>query len=106
MRVRGGVGGGDGTSVLVELVLRQTVQTDCCTSITCTTLAFVVRLLGAAVTSGHARGYMIGSLTQTRRKRPLCSARECKSWVGQTVLMQAALQHSSIGVVGRAGQLD
>ena len=25
----GGVGGGDGTSVLVELVLRQTVQTDC-----------------------------------------------------------------------------
>ena len=57
-----GVGGGDGTSVLVELVLRQTVQPDCCTSITCTPLAFGVRLLCAAVTSGHARGYMIGSL--------------------------------------------
>ena len=60
----GGDGGGNGTSVLVELVLRQTVQTDCCTSITCTTLAFCVRLC-VAVTSGHARGYMIGSLTQT-----------------------------------------
>ena len=61
----GGVGGGDGTSVLVELVLRQTVQTDYCTSITCTAPAFGVRLLCAAVTSGRARGYMIGSLTQT-----------------------------------------
>ena len=61
----GGVGGGEGTSVLIELVLRQTVQIDCCTSITCTTLAFGVRLLFAAVTSGHARGYMIGSPTQT-----------------------------------------
>jgi hypothetical protein len=39
----GGVGGGEGTSVLVELVLRQTV--------TCTPLAFAVRLLCAAVTS-------------------------------------------------------
>jgi hypothetical protein len=78
--MRGGEGGGDGgedgTSVLVELVLRQTVQTDCRTSITCTTLAFGVRLLCAAVTSGHAKGYMISSPTQTRRKRPLCSARE------------------------------
>ena len=47
----GGVGGGEGTSVLVELVLRQTVQIDFCTSITCTTLAFGVRLLFAVVTS-------------------------------------------------------
>ena len=72
----GGDGGVNGTSVLVELVLRHTVQTGCCTSITCTTLAFGVRLLCAAVTSGHARGYMISSLTQTRKKRPLCCARE------------------------------